>query len=42
MWTVLVGILIFKETEFKKHWQRIIAGIILAIIGVIMLLITQK
>lgn len=42
VWTVLVGILIFKEIEFKKHWQRIIAGIVLAIIGVIMLLIAQK
>ena len=40
VWTVLVGILVFKE--IKKHWQRIIAGIILAIIGVIMLLIAQK
>ena len=42
VWTVLVGILIVKEIEFKKHWQRIIAGIMLAIIGVIMLLIAQK
>ena len=42
VWTVLVGILVFKEIEFKKHWQRIIAGIVLAIIGVIMLLIAQK
>lgn len=42
VWTVLVGIIIFKEINFKKHWLRIILGILLAIIGVIMLLFAQK
>ena len=42
VWTVLVGIIIFKEIDFKKHWLRIILGILLAIIGVIMLLLAQK
>lgn len=42
VWTVLVGILLFKEIDFKKHWSRIILGILLAIIGVIMLLFAQK
>ncbi len=42
VWTVLVGILIFKEIDFKKNWIRILLGIILAIIGVIMLLFAQN
>ena len=42
VWTVLVGTIIFKEINFKKHWLRIILGILLAIIGVIMLLLAQK
>lgn len=42
VWTVLVGILIFKEINFKKNSLRITTGIIFAIIGVIMLLFAQK
>lgn len=42
VWTVLVGILIFKEIDFKKNWLRIVIGIVFAIIGVIMLLFAQK
>lgn len=42
VWTVLVGILIFKEINFKKNWKRIMLGIVLAIIGVVMLLLAQN
>lgn len=42
VWTVLVGILIFKEINFKENWGRILLGILLAIIGVIMLLLAQN
>lgn len=42
VWTVLVGILIFKEIDFKNNWPRIILGILLAIVGVIMLLFAQN
>ncbi len=42
VWTVLVGIIIFKEINFKKNCPRIILGILLAIIGVIMLLFAQN
>lgn len=42
VWTVLVGILIFKEIDFKKNWIRIMLGILLSIIGVIMLLLAQN
>lgn len=42
VWTVLVGILIFKEINFRQNWKRISLGIVLAIIGVICLLMAQK
>lgn len=42
VWTVLVGILIFKEINFKENWKRIVLGIVLAVIGVIMLLFAQN
>ena len=42
VWTVLVGILIFKEIDFKNNWPRIILGILLAIVGVIMILFAQN
>lgn len=42
VWTVLAGILIFKEIDLKKNWIRIILGILLSIIGVIMLLLSQN
>lgn len=42
VWTVLVGILMFKEINFKKNWLRILTGMVFAIIGVIMLLFAQK
>lgn len=38
VWTVLVGVLIFKEIDFRKNRLRIFAGIICAIAGVVVLL----
>ncbi len=42
VWTVLVGILIFKEVNFKENWKRILLGIFLAVMGVMMLLLAQN
>jgi glucose uptake protein GlcU len=42
VWTVLVGILIFKEIDFNRNKLRIIMGIIFSILGVIALLYAQK
>lgn len=42
VWTIIVGILVFKEIDFKKNWIRILLGICFAIIGVVMLLFAQK
>ena len=42
VWTVLVGIIIFKEINFKTNWLRILAGILFAITGILFLLYAQK
>lgn len=38
LWSVLIGILIFKEIDFKKNYKRIILGIILLILSIFALL----
>lgn len=38
IWTVLIGILIFKEIDFKKNYKRIILGIILIVFSIFILL----
>lgn len=38
VWSVLIGILIFKEIDFKKKYKRIVVGIILSITAIIVLL----
>ena len=37
-WTILIGIFIFKEIDFKKNWIRIAIGFIFAIGAVILLI----
>ncbi len=38
IWSILLGILIFKEINFKKNWQRIIVGIIMTLLSIVILL----
>ena len=38
VWTVLIGIFVFKEVSFKKHWLRIITGFVFAIAAIVFLL----
>jgi len=38
VWTILIGIFVFKEVEFKKHWLRITAGFVFAIAAIAFLL----
>jgi len=38
VWTILIGIFVFKEVSFKKHWLRIITGFIFAITAIVFLL----
>ncbi|MGI6072557.1 MAG: GRP family sugar transporter [Lachnospiraceae bacterium] len=39
VWTVLIGILIFKEIDFRKNWIRICVGILTALAGIVMLML---
>lgn len=38
IWSVLIGILLFKEIDFKENYKRIIVGIIFSIIAIFALL----
>ena len=37
VWTISIGIIVFKEVSFKKHWQRISLGLVFAVLGVVCL-----
>lgn len=38
VWTILLGIFIFKEISFPKHWLRITAGFVSALGAIVLLL----
>lgn len=38
IWSILIGILIFKEVDFRKNYKRILMGIVLSIIAILALL----
>ncbi len=38
VWSILIGIVIFKEIDIKKHWKRISLGIIATILSIVILL----
>lgn len=37
IWSILIGILVFREIDFKKHWIRILFGMALTIISILIL-----
>lgn len=39
VWSVFVGILIFKEIKFKSNWKRVVLGLFLTIFAIIALLV---
>lgn len=41
VWLLLIGVFIFKEIDFKNHWLRLAAGLILSIIGIVMLVLAK-
>lgn len=41
VWTVLIGVLYFKEINLRTHWLRICIGMLFAIISVILLMFAQ-
>lgn len=42
IWTILIGILVFKELSFKKHYKRIILGFLFALIGIALLAFAKR
>jgi len=42
LWTIAIGILVFKEIDLKKHYGKVSLGLILAIIGIILLVFARK
>ena len=38
VWTILIGIFVFREVSFKKHWRRIMTGFIFALAAIVFLL----
>jgi glucose uptake protein GlcU len=38
VWTILIGIFIFREISFGKHWRRIITGFVFAVAAIVFLL----
>ncbi len=42
VWTVAIGIFLFKEIDAKRHWIRIVGGFLLAILGILLLAFAKK
>lgn len=42
VWTVAIGIFLFKEIDAKKHWIRIVVGFLLAVLGILLLAFAKK
>jgi glucose uptake protein GlcU len=42
IWTIAIGILIFKELSFKIHYKRISLGLLLAVVGIALLALARK
>jgi glucose uptake protein GlcU len=41
IWLFLLGVFVFKEIDFKKHWLRLAAGLVFSMIGVLMLILAK-
>jgi len=38
VWTILIGIFVFKEVNFQRHWLRIVTGFVFAVVAIVFLL----
>ena len=41
VWLFLIGVFVFKEIDFRKHWLRLTSGLVLSVIGVVMLILAR-
>lgn len=42
LWTILIGVLVFKEINIKKYYKEILFGIFFALLGVILLTLSKR
>jgi len=42
IWTIAIGIMVFKELDFKRHYKRILLGFLLALVGIALLALARK
>lgn len=42
LWTILIGVLIFKEINIKKYYKEILFGLFFALLGVVLLTLSKK
>ncbi len=42
IWTITIGILFFKEIPIRPHYKRLLAGILFALIGILLLAAAKK
>ena len=41
IWLFILGVFVFKEIDFKKYWLRLVAGLVLSIVGLLMLVLAK-
>ena len=42
IWTISIGLFLFKEIDTKKHYKRILLGFLFSLIGIILLVFARK
>lgn len=42
LWTILIGIFVFKEINLKVHYKRVLIGLLCAIVGIIILAFAKR
>jgi len=41
LWTILIGIFVFKEIDIKLHWKRVLSGLIFTLVGIYLLALAR-
>jgi glucose uptake protein GlcU len=41
VWLLLLGVFAFKEIDFRKHWLRLMIGLVFSMIGLLMLILAK-
>lgn len=42
IWTISIGLFVFKEIDIKKHYKRVSLGFLLSLIGIILLVFAKR